>query len=108
MARAQKAAARTDASDAKPARSPAPQPWPGVGAQLAGLLAKLDIRGPRDLLLHLPLRHEDETRLTPVADARPGFPAQVEGEVASCEVVLRPRRQLVARVRDASGVLVAR
>ncbi len=115
MARAKQAAARTDAADAKPgreasspARPPAPQPWPGVGAQLAGLLAKLDIRGPRDLLLHLPLRYEDETRLTPIADARPGFLAQVEGEVASCEVVLRPRRQLVARIRDASGVLVAR
>ena len=85
-----------------------PRAWPSVGAQLAGLLAKLDIRGPQDLLLHLPLRYEDETRLTLIADSRPGFPAQVEGEVTSCEVVLRPRRQLVVRLRDASGTLVAR
>ncbi|MBC9072597.1 ATP-dependent DNA helicase RecG [Thauera sp. CAU 1555] len=82
--------------------------WPGVNAALAGRLAKLDLRGPRDLLLHLPLRYEDETRLTPIAAARAGFPAQIEGEVTSCEVSLRPRRQLVARVRDASGTLVAR
>ncbi|THF60229.1 ATP-dependent DNA helicase RecG [Pseudothauera rhizosphaerae] len=82
--------------------------WPGVGAALAGRLAKLDIRSPRDLLLHLPLRYEDETRLTPIAAARAGFPAQVEGEVTSCEVTLRPRRQLVARIRDDSGTLVAR
>ena len=61
-----------------------------------------------DLILHLPLRYEDETRLTPIAAARAGFPAQIEGEVSACEVVLRPRRQLVARIRDASGVLVAR
>ena len=79
-----------------------------MGAQLAGRLAKLDIRGPDDLLLHLPLRYEDETRLTPIAVARPGFSVQVEGEVTSCEVVLRPRRQLVARISDASGPLVAR
>ncbi len=82
--------------------------WPGVTAALAGRLAKLDLYHPRDLLLHLPLRYEDETRLTPIAAARPGFAVQVEGEVAACEVSLRPRRQLVARVRDASGTLVAR
>ncbi|MDD2875041.1 MAG: ATP-dependent DNA helicase RecG [Azoarcus sp.] len=88
-------------------RSPA-QGWPGVGGQLAGRLAKLDLYRQEDLILHLPLRYEDETRLTPIADARHGFPAQIEGEVVSCEVTLRPRRQLVARVRDASGTLVAR
>ncbi len=81
---------------------------PGVGAQLAGRLARLDLRRPEDLILHLPLRYEDETRLTPIAAARAGFPAQIEGEVSACEVVMRPRRQLVARISDASGVLVAR
>ncbi len=86
----------------------AAQGWPGVGAQLAGRLARLEIRAPRDLLLHLPLRYEDETRLTAIAAARPGFAAQVEGEVERCEVSLRPRRQLVAHIRDASGTLVAR
>lgn len=89
----------------RPAAAPG---WPGVGAQLAARLAKLDIRAPRDLLLHLPLRYEDETRLTAIAVARPGFPAQIEGEVVSCDVTLRPRRQLVAHIADASGTLVAR
>ncbi len=82
--------------------------WTGVSTQLAARLAKLDIHGPRDLILHLPLRYEDETRLTPIAAARAGFPAQIEGEVVSCEIAPRPRRQLVARIRDASGILVAR
>ncbi|MDT3672293.1 MAG: ATP-dependent DNA helicase RecG [Aromatoleum sp.] len=63
---------------------------------------------PQDLVLHLPLRYEDETRLTPIAAARNGAEAQIEGVVESCEVTLRPRRQLVARIRDASGTLVAR
>ncbi len=82
--------------------------WPGVGPQVAERLAKLDIRRPQDLLLHLPLRYEDETRLVPIAAARAGAAVQVEGEVVSAEVVLRPRRQLVARIRDESGLLIAR
>ena len=82
--------------------------WPGVGAQLAARLAKLDIHGPADLRLHLPLRYEDETRLTAVGDAREGDSVQIEGDVVSCDVMLRPRRQLVARIRDATGTMVAR
>jgi ATP-dependent DNA helicase RecG len=88
---------------------PTARPRPDwVGTQLARRLAKLDIRRPADLLLHLPLRYEDETRLTSIAQARDGVPVQVEGEVTSCEVVLRSRRQLVVHIRDASGTLVAR
>lgn len=75
---------------------------------LARRLAKLDIHRNQDLLLHLPLRYEDETRVTAIGAAREGIPLQIAGEVIACEVVLRPRRQLVARVRDATGVAVAR
>ncbi len=71
-------------------------------------LAKLGLRTDLDLVLHLPLRYEDETRLTPIAAARDGRPVQVEGVVESCEVMFRPRRQLVARIRDDSGLVVAR
>ncbi len=78
------------------------------GTQLAARLARLEIHRPQDLLLHLPLRYEDETALTPIAEVREGVSVQVEGEVVFCEVVLRPRRQLVAHVRDPSGTLVAR
>ena len=78
------------------------------GDALARRLARLDIHRQQDLLLHLPLRYEDETRISAIREAREGEPVQVEGEVESCEVVARGRRQLVARVRDDSGVLVAR
>ncbi|NMG48756.1 ATP-dependent DNA helicase RecG [Azoarcus communis] len=94
--------------DTAVARLPPAVGWPASGTPLASRLAKLDLHRLDDLILHLPLRYEDETRLTPIAVARPGFPAQVEGEVLSCEVTLRPRRQLVARIADASGALVAR
>ena len=93
---------------AEPAPDSRARAWPGVGAQLLARLAKLDIHRPEDLLLHLPLRYEDETRLTPIAAAQPGFSAQIEGEVTSCEIVLRPRRQLLVRVTDPSGTLIAR
>ncbi len=82
--------------------------WNGIGAQLARRLAKLDIRGPLDLLLHLPLRYEDETRLTPIREAAGGDTCQCEVVVLASEVVLRPRRQLVVRVADDSGELVLR
>ena len=38
----------------------------------AAKLAQLGLRTPADLVLHLPLRYEDETRLTPIADLRAG------------------------------------
>ncbi len=93
---------------AAPPRKPAARGWPGVGPQLAERLAKIDVFSPADLILHLPLRYEDETRLTMLADLRAGVPAQCEVEVQSCEVSPPPRRQLVARVADASGELTLR
>jgi ATP-dependent DNA helicase RecG len=58
-------------------------------------LARLGIRSRHDLLYHLPLRYEDETRLTPLAQAMPGATVQVEAPVRSTEIAFRPRRQLV-------------
>ena len=58
--------------------------------------------------MHLPLRFEDETRITPIAAAMPGQAAQFEVVVVATDVVLRPRRQLVCRVADDSGALVLR
>jgi ATP-dependent DNA helicase RecG len=74
----------------------------------AARLAKLGIQRDFDLVLHLPLRYEDETRLTPIAEAAPGVPVQIEGTVKSTEIVYRPRRQLLSRIADSSGELVLR
>ena len=82
--------------------------FPGVGPAVAEKLNKLGLRSEADLVFHLPLRYEDETRLTPIAAALPGVPAQFEATVVSCEVAFRPRRQLIARVADDSGDLVLR
>ena len=70
-------------------------------AQLA--LIKLGLVRDIDLALHLPLRYEDETRITPLRNARDGEVTQIEATVVSSEIQMRPRRQLVVRVEDADG-----
>ncbi len=71
-------------------------------------LAKLGIHAPFDLVLHLPLRYEDETHITRVDDLVPGETAQVEGEIIHSEVMYRPRRSLVCQLQDDSGILFLR
>jgi len=66
-------------------------------------LAKLGLVRDIDLALHLPLRYEDETRITPIGSAREGEVAQIEGVVVASEVQPRPRRQLVVVLDDGSG-----
>ena len=80
----------------------------GISKPLAAKLAKLGLHNDADLILHLPLRYEDETRITPLAEAPPGEPVQVEVEVFSTDIVFRPRRQLLCRVRDESGMIAVR
>ena len=70
---------------------------------LAARLARLGLQTDADFVLHLPLRYEDETRITAIRDARPGVAAQFDVEVIDSEITYRPRRQLLARVRDARG-----
>jgi ATP-dependent DNA helicase RecG len=73
-------------------------------------LKRLNLTRREDLLLHLPLRYEDETRLTSIDEAlRQGAGStQVEGVVVDCQILLSPRRQLVAHIADASGGLSLR
>jgi ATP-dependent DNA helicase RecG len=71
-------------------------------------MIKLGLVRDIDLALHLPLRYEDETRITPIARAREGDHVQVEGLVRHAQVELHPRRQLVVRMADASGELTLR
>ncbi len=66
-------------------------------------LVKLGLTRDIDLALHLPLRYEDETRITPIRSAREGETVQIEATVTASEVQLRPRRQLVVTVEDGTG-----
>ena len=71
-------------------------------------LAKLGISNIQGLLLHLPLRYIDETRITAVRDLRQGDDAQCEGEIVHAEVTYKPRKALIARLEDLSGQLTLR
>jgi len=89
-------------------RSAALDPRSSGSRTVAAKLVKLGISRDFDLVLHLPLRYEDETRVTPIANAPPGLPVQVEGTVRSTEIVYRPRRQLVSRIEDSTGEVALR
>ncbi len=76
----------------------------------ADRLARLGLSSDMALVLHLPLRYEDETQLLSIANAslRHGQPVQVEGVVTDCDVQYRPRRQLVVTLADDTGRLTLR
>jgi len=71
-------------------------------------MRRLGLSRPMDFVLHLPLRYEDETRITPIAALRAGTWAQVEGEITRSEIAFRPRRQLLAAIADDGGELALR
>ena len=71
-------------------------------------LAKLGIHHRADLLLHLPLRYEDETHLAPIATVQAGETVQVQGVITHSEVAYRPRRTLVCRLQDNGDELYLR
>ncbi|MEY2861333.1 MAG: hypothetical protein RL392_1791 [Pseudomonadota bacterium] len=87
---------------------PAPvlKPLPVSAPQKA--LEKLGLKRDIDLALHLPLRYEDETRISKLRDARDGDHIQIEARVMACEVSYRPRRQLVVTVDDGSDTCTLR
>jgi ATP-dependent DNA helicase RecG len=71
-------------------------------------LHKLGLARDIDLALHLPLRYEDETRISRLCDARDGEPLQVEATVTACQVKPGPRRQLLVTVDDGSDSCLLR
>jgi ATP-dependent DNA helicase RecG len=79
-------------------------------AQIQARLAKLGLRSDMDLVLHLPMRYEDETQVVSIREAcmRGGQAWQVEGVVTKNEIGHRPRRQLLVTIADETGELLLR
>ena len=75
---------------------------PGVGPALSKSLERLGLLHVQDLWFHLPLRYEDRTRITPIADLRPGESALVEGTIEAIERGFRFRPQLRIAISDGS------
>ena len=91
--------------DTTPALSAAAEAAPTVAKAVSDKLEKLGVRRRLDLVLHLPLRYEDETRLARLAQAMSGETVQLECEVEHTSVQFRPKRTLVCRVRDGDEIL---
>ena len=81
---------------------------PGTSRGLADQLVKLGITREQDLVLHLPLRYEDHTRIVPLRALHAGTTVQAEGSVVRTDVQYRPRRQLVSLIGDGDAQLVLR
>ena len=92
-------AASSTASATKAHAQAAPKPL----ARTVDKLGKLGLSRDIDLALHLPMRYEDETTLTPIGALLPGASAQVEGVVCDNEITYRPRRQLIVKLCDDEG-----
>ncbi len=78
------------------------------GKPVLAALAKLGIQCEFELVLHLPMRYDDETRLYAINEAPEGAPALIEGVVTENSIKYRPKRQLICTVADDSGVVVMR
>jgi ATP-dependent DNA helicase RecG len=71
-------------------------------------LARIGIRALSDMVTHLPLRYEDETRISSIHDALSGETVQIEGTVVETTIKYRPGRQLISEIDDGSGRLMMR
>lgn len=69
---------------------------------------RLGLTSSEAFVLHLPIRYEDETHIHEIVDLRPGMSAQVEGEVVRSNILLKPRRQLTAILKDDSAEIALR
>jgi len=71
-------------------------------------LKKIGLHRWVDVVLHFPLRYENESQVVTRADVVPGQFAQVQVQVVSSRVVFRPRRMLLVEVEDATGSAMLR
>jgi ATP-dependent DNA helicase RecG len=97
-----KSVAKSAASAATPAASKASSKSATAATtnSLTARLAEIGLRQVWDFALHLPIRYEDETRITRVRDALTGVDCQVEVIINHTEITYRPRRQLVVQASD--------
>ncbi len=80
----------------------------GAGEKTIRRLRKLSIQSVQDLLLHLPQRYEDRTRLTPLGALCIGQTALVEGVIELAEIAGKDRPILLCRISDGTGFLQLR
>ena len=80
----------------------------GVGPKLAEKLAKFGVSRIVDLLFHLPLRYQDRTRITAIAQLKFGTDAVIAGTIINTQITFGRRRSLLCTIEDDSARLQLR
>ena len=80
----------------------------GVGPTIGARLAALGIETVLDLLLHLPMRYEDRTRVHAIASLRANASALVCGRIESARIRFGRRRALVVTIDDGTAAMTLR
>lgn len=75
----------------------------GVGPQLASRLEKIGIKTLQDILFHLPYKYVDRTRIYPISTVRVDDTVVIEAFIEKVSVIPKPKRNLLIKVRDATG-----
>ncbi|MCH1598144.1 MAG: ATP-dependent DNA helicase RecG, partial [Pseudomonadales bacterium] len=72
----------------------------GIGPKLQDTLERLGIYRLMDLLIHLPARYQDRSKITPLSALRAGEEAFVEGEILGSKITFGRSRGLEVLISD--------
>ena len=75
----------------------------GIGQKGLIKLNKIGINSIEDLLFHLPIRYNDKTKLSKIADLEPGKKLLFEGRIEKANVIFFKKRMFVVRISDETG-----
>jgi ATP-dependent DNA helicase RecG len=77
----------------------------GVGPRSLEKLSALGVYSVLDVLLCLPIRYEDRSKLSSIINLKVEESTSVEGRIVSTKIVFTRRRQLLCQMQDDTGVL---
>lgn len=77
----------------------------GVGPKSLKKLDKLGISNLHDLLLHLPSRYEDRSKITPIIEARSDEYATILGTIKSTKITYGRKKIFTFIVQDATSIM---
>jgi ATP-dependent DNA helicase RecG len=80
----------------------------GVGPSLSAKLKQCGIHTLQDLLLHLPFRYQDRTRITAICDVRANDWCVITGQVNNIHVSYGKRKTLTCNLEDKTGIIMLR
>ena len=72
------------------------------------VLEKMGINSIEKLIFHFPIRYEDETKITKIADISLDCECQLEGIVETTKVLYGPKKQVISDIYDDTGLVRVR